>query len=62
MIGKQTLNKFQVLNNGNMLGVFNKSELPKTYGGELDAALSDLNVVPLIKLTDYGAIMLNRKP
>ncbi|EER32885.1 conserved hypothetical protein [Candida tropicalis MYA-3404] len=62
MIGKQTLNKFQVLNNGNMSGVFNKSELPKTYGGELDAALSDLNVVPSIKLTDYGAIMLNRKP
>ncbi|RCK63953.1 Phosphatidylinositol transfer protein SFH5 [Candida viswanathii] len=60
MISQETLNKFQILNHGDMLEFFSKSELPKDYGGELDETLFTLSVEKLIKLSEYGEVVLQK--
>ena len=60
VISQETLNKFQVLNHGDLLEFFSKSELPKSYGGEVDQTLFKLDIETQIKLSEYGEVILKK--
>lgn len=57
IISKDTLDKFRPLNHGDLTQWFDKSWLPKTYGGELKS-IFDLNVEG--KIPEYGKIILEK--
>ncbi|RCK63690.1 Phosphatidylinositol transfer protein SFH5 [Candida viswanathii] len=60
VISQETLDKFQVLNHGDLLEFFSKSELPKNYGGDVDKTLFKLDVEELIELSEYGEVVLKK--
>ncbi|KAI5963751.1 SFH5 [Candida pseudojiufengensis] len=59
VINEDTLKKFQVLNNGDLTSYLPKSDLPKSYGGDLkDKTIFNLDISDNIKLSEYGEIIL----
>ncbi|KAK6459898.1 CRAL-TRIO domain-containing protein [Scheffersomyces coipomensis] len=61
IISPETLNKFEVLNNGDLTSWINKSQLPKDYSGNSTKSIYDLEVENSnFKIPKYGEIILKR--
>ena len=60
IINEDTLKKFQVLNHGDLTDFYPADFLPKSYGGNKDQTIFDINISKEIKLKEYGQIMLKK--
>lgn len=60
VIDEETLKKFQVFNHGNLTRFYPSANLPKSYGGQKDETIFDINIIKESKLREYGQVMLNQ--